>query len=52
MAQNTSTQAALQQILAKLDGIERTAVAQEQALSAIGDPGLRARRAAYSRKSP
>ena len=36
MAQDT-TQAALQQILAKLDGIERTAVAQGQALSAVQD---------------
>jgi hypothetical protein len=31
----TSTQAALQQILAKLDGIERTAVAQGKALGAV-----------------
>ena len=36
MAQDT-TQAALQQILAKLDGLERTAVSQGQALGAVQD---------------
>jgi len=37
MAQDTTTQAALQQILAKLDGLERTAVSQDQALGAVQD---------------
>jgi len=37
MAQDTKAQAVLQQILAKLDGIERTAVSQGKALEAVQD---------------
>jgi len=37
MAQDTKAQAVLQQILAKLNGIERTAVSQGKALEAVQD---------------